>query len=162
EPDPGGWRSALRGAGGRPGAPRGHRGRATALDPARAAHAGPRRSWIPRTLRRRRRRARRCVPPGYRLALAAGAVRRSLGAAGPDAGRRPVSVPRPPPRAPRPRRTRTRLRDRRRRSPARAARLPVPGVVGGGDAAALTGRARRRGGADRRALTPVLGHARLR
>src|SRR5262249_13321046 len=81
----------------------------------------------------RRRRTRRRVPPGHRLALADWRVRGSLGAGprrdGRRAARRARALPRAAARAPRRRRPGTSPRDRRRRRALHGARLPVPGVV---------------------------------
>ena len=81
EPDLRGRRAAVRRCcDGERGARGGRRGRARALDAARAALAGARRARLPAALRGRRARARRRLPSGHGVALAARAVRRGLGA----------------------------------------------------------------------------------
>ena len=102
----------------------------TAPDAARPAHAGAGRTGI--AAYKGECGARRRLPPGHGMALAARAVRRGVGPGprGTDGPRaRLASDSSRPARASLRSRSRPRLRDRRRRAAVHAARLSVPGVV---------------------------------
>ncbi len=110
----------------RDGAPRRRRVQPLAPDAARAPFARPRRFPLPPLPPRRPGRARRGLPPGHGLAVAARAVRRRRPQRGRPARRR-SRRDRGPSRG---LGARLGVRDRRRRRAARRDRLPLPGLVG--------------------------------
>ena len=140
QPDARRRRAALSRARWRRRAARGGRRGGAALDAARPPDAGAGRPAVRAALRGRRALARRRLPPGHRVALAARAVRRGVGPGARETRRGPARGPppllRPAAGAPRRGRAGTHLRDRRRRAAAHAARLSLPGLVGGRGAAA--------------------------